>query len=222
MVGGTGDSRLAQRVALGCAVAAGLAFVVLYLVAIHTRGGQELDIRLYVQAQVDDRGLDNLASTLGAVVPVGLAAGVAGLGLVALVRRRWVPIVSAGAIVVLSVGLVRVLRDVVLDRPYLGDLGYTHNTFPSGHAGATAALATAAVVLWPWRRRVAAVLMMVLATVVVSTATVVTRAHRPSDALGGVLVVVAVTAMVTWASSRWLDRPGVTTPPGERLADVAG
>jgi len=222
MVAGTTDSRLARRVALGCAVAAGLAFVVLYLAAIRTRSGQEADIRLYTRAQIGDGELDAVAGTLRVLVPAGLAVLAAGLGLVALVRRRWAPIVSAAAIVVLSVGLDRALRDVVLDRPYLGDLGDTHNTLPSGHVGATTALAVAVVVLWPWRWRVVPILLAVLATGVVSAATVVTRTHRPSDALGAVLVVVAITAVVAWASSRRRDRPGGDAPPGGHPAESTG
>lgn len=220
MVAGTRDSRLARRVA----VAAGLAFVVLYLAAIRTRSGQEVDIGLYTRAQIGNGELDAAVGTLRALVPAGLAVLAAGLGLVALVRRRWAPIVSAVAIVVLSVGLDRLLRDVVLDRPYLGDLGDlggTDNTFPSGHVGATAALAVAVVVLWPWRRRVAPILLAVLATAVVSAATVVTRAHRPSDTLGAVLVVLAITAVVAWASSRRRDRPGGDAPPGGHPAESA-
>ena len=174
-------------------------FVGLYAAAVVTPWGQLADdhlLGLTTGAGLLTRPVaDALRSGL-----VVLAAGVAVVvGMVAVVRGRWWSAIACAAITVGSAGLSVVLRDVVLLRPlHDPDHGYLYNTYPSTHVTVTAALATAIVVLWPYRTAHGRVVVRetVLAAVVVAcVVNVLTFAHRPADVLGSLLLVGVVTSV---------------------------
>ena len=199
------DQPIPRRRALHLAAAAlvaallAAAFLALYLWAVRSEGGQRVDIHLLVVLQDLNPALGPAATALRPGLVVAGALGCAALGVLALSRRRWRSLGAALTVVVLSVAGTGVLKEVVLDRPYLGDFGYTVNTFPSGHVSATLALVAAAALLSPgWRTRSARRLfLLTLAAVAVAAclASVLEHVHRPSDVLGSVLLVGSATAL---------------------------
>ncbi|MGC4812659.1 phosphatase PAP2 family protein [Micromonospora sp. DT228] len=143
-----------------------------------------------------------LAALLGAVLVVGalrrrLAAGVVGVGLVLCA------VVVAGAV------------KSALPRPDLQiESSTTHNSFPSGHVTAATALLLAFMLVLPgWARRWL-VVPGAAGVALIAAATMIAGWHRFSDALGGVLLGVALfclaaAALVVWRGDQGGDgRPG--------------
>lgn len=184
-----------------------LAFVGLYVWTVRTEAGQWLDIRLFSKAQTSNDLVVDAAGLARRGLPLILAAAYVVVAGVALLRGHLRLLVVTAMMVLLSAGLARGLRDVVLDRPYLGDHGYLENTFPAGHVTVAVALAVALAMLVPVHRRSLARVMagvVVLVVVVASMASVIGHAHRPSDVLGAVLLAGAVAgaAMATMRPAR--------------------
>ncbi|KZM79400.1 hypothetical protein A0J59_09690 [Cellulosimicrobium sp. I38E] len=194
--------------ALGAATAA-VAFGVVYVVAVRTTGGQQADVRALAELQVDSLSLAVAAAWARAALPAVLALGCLGLGLHALLRRRFRDVAAAVLVAVVPLVLSGWLRDVVLTRPDLGDLGYAYNTLPSGHVSAAVGLAAAAVLLCPPRARPAALAFAVVAVVIACAVSVVGHAHRPADTVASVLLVTTVAGVVVAA----FDVPSRRTPP---------
>lgn len=172
-----------------------LAFVGLYVWTVRTEAGQWLDIQLFSKAQTSNELIVAAAGVARRGLPMILAAAYVLVAGVALLRGRLRLSVVTAMLVVLSAGTARGLRDVVLDRPYLGDHGYLENTFPAGHVTVTVALAVAIAMVAPVHRRGQACVLTgvaVLVIVLASVASVIGHAHRPSDVLGAVLLVGAV------------------------------
>ncbi|RYV50741.1 phosphatase PAP2 family protein [Pengzhenrongella frigida] len=174
----------------------GLTILVLLCVAylgwVRTRTGQMVDIDLFSRAQSVDAALAPPAALLRRGLPPVGAVAVVLLGLAAVRRGAWRETAAAGLVVVTSVALSSLLK-ATLERPYLGDLGYVQNTFPSGHVTATAALAVAVVLLWPRPRPRSVPLTAVAVCAIASLASVIGYAHRPSDTIGSLLLVLLVT-----------------------------
>lgn len=179
------------------------AFVLLYAVAVRTGPGQEFDNWAFgvAQRRLGVGPLQEWWPWLARVgLPFALGAVVAVLGLISMPRHPW-RAASAALVVGMSTLLSRTLQDG-LPRPAMGqDLWYVGNTFPSTHVAATVALLVAVWLLWAtrpgWLVRV-----LSAAAVLVAVGNVVGHAHRPSDALGSVLLVAVVTRVVQLAGGR--------------------
>ncbi|MFG1866915.1 phosphatase PAP2 family protein [Micromonospora arborensis] len=137
-----------------------------------------------------------LAALLGAVLVVGVlrrrvVAGVVGVGMVLCA------VVVAGAV------------KSALPRPDLQiESSTTHNSFPSGHVAAATALLLAFMLVLPrWARRWLAVPGAAGVTVIAS-ATMIAGWHRFSDALGGVLLGVALFCLAAAALAGWRGDQG--------------
>ncbi|WP_278235240.1 phosphatase PAP2 family protein [Isoptericola sp. AK164] len=183
----------------GLALVSAAAFVVLFLVSVHTTGGRGIDGDVRAWTVHELAPLQPFGDVVRTTLPLALAALAAVLAVIALGRRRVAPVVAAGSVVVVSVLLARLLRDH-LPRPPVGQ-GLNGeavvNTFPSGHVAAAASLLVAVLVLWP-RRRVPRTVRILAAIILLASAfgSVVTHAHRPGDVLGSLLLVGAVAAGV--------------------------
>lgn len=181
----------------GAVLAAALGL--LYVWTVRTADGQSADIVLFAALQDLNPTLGPLATVLRPALLPSAALVCAALGILALVGRRRSALAAAVLVVALSVLSTRVLKDVLLERPYLGEHGYTVNTFPSGHVSATLALLVAAVVLCPttWGRaaRTVGLLVVVASGAATCGASLLGHAHRPGDVAGAVLLVGAVTAL---------------------------
>ncbi|WP_217995609.1 phosphatase PAP2 family protein [Sanguibacter suarezii] len=199
--------------AVGAVLAA--AFLALYLWAVRSEDGQSADIDLLVTLQSLNPALGPAATVLRPGLVVGGALACVALGVLALARRRWRSLCAAVLVVALSVGGTWALKELVLERPYLGAYGYTVNTFPSGHVSATLALVAAAALLSPAWRTPASRWLFRLALLAVAVAACVSslleHVHRPSDVVGSVLLVGSVTALVV-AAVRPPPAPRPPTP----------
>lgn len=131
-----------------------------------------------------------LALTTTRFVAVGLVVAV----VVAAVRRRPVAGALAVAVVVGANGAGRVLKHDLLGGAVLPDGSVYVNSGPSGHTIAAASLAVALVLVVPPRVRPSAGLLAALWSAAVGVSTVLSGAHRPSDAVGGLALVLAVAA----------------------------
>ncbi|MET8045784.1 phosphatase PAP2 family protein [Micromonospora sp. NPDC005215] len=151
-----------------------------------------------------------LAALLGAVLVVGA------------LRRRLVAGVVGVAMVLCAVVVAGAVKSA-LPRPDLQiESSTTHNSFPSGHVAAATALLLAFMLVLPgWARRWLAV-PGAAGVAVIASATMIAGWHRFSDALGGVLLGVALfclaaAALVAWRGDRGADgRPASPLPTRPR------
>ncbi|WP_344314711.1 phosphatase PAP2 family protein [Fodinicola feengrottensis] len=167
----------------------GFAFAALAF--IWTTAGQEVDGVLLADAKgFGAHGLADQATTLLSFVGnIRLLAVLFGVILLvgALCRRPWAAV--AGICVVLaSVAGATVLKTIIT-RPDFDVMDSTlHNSFPSGHVAAAAALLFALMLALPGWARWLIALPGAVGVSVVAVATMVAGWHRFSDAIGGVLL----------------------------------
>ena len=204
-------NRIARLVVL--AVLCLALFAVLYVVAVHTSLGQRID-----DAAVDGRTLrpSVLQATdrvLNTISVAALALGGIAIMLVALMRDR--PHLALAAAVVIGGANIttQILKTGILDRPDLvgprDPLGVL-NTFPSGHSTVAMSLAVAFVLVVPSGARVLAAFGGLVYATLVGAGTVTAGWHRPSDAIGAYLVVMAWAAI---SVAVLIDREGAERDP---------
>ena len=166
-----------------------VAFVVVYLVGVRTRTGQQLDERAFDGARLGQRSIAPVTLSLLDSLPV-IAVVIAFLVAVVVtaVRRNWASFVIAMVAAALANLATQVLKELVLDRPDFGVHGYAFNSFPSGH---TTLAASAALVFFlavsPNLRPMAAAMGAVF-TIVTGVSTLANQWHRPSDVIAALLV----------------------------------
>lgn len=192
-----------RAAAAACAAAGALALV--YGIGVLTEPGQWVDDEVFGLVQRVGIGpLGEWLPTVGRwflsrVMVVVLAA----VGVVALVRGRWADLVASAAVVLVAVPLSWWLR-TELPRPDLG-YSYVENTLPSTHVTLVAAAAVGVAWLWPSGRTGQPVGLLVGVVGLSCLGNVVGYAHRPSDVVASVLLVVAVASTVSavrlWCSA---------------------
>ncbi|MFF2014143.1 phosphatase PAP2 family protein [Streptomyces sp. NPDC058195] len=177
------------------------AFAAVYLLAVCTPAGQRAENSLVVgyadQARVlavnESVGLPPLTAEYATI-----AAGIALIAVVALVRRKWREGCAAVGVVVVSLVGAEALRSV-LPRPDLvhapGHL--TEVSFPSGHVAIAAGLALGAALVASPRTRPYVVGAGALWLAVTAGGVQALYWHRPSDALGATLLACACHALAT-------------------------
>ncbi|MEG3614440.1 phosphatase PAP2 family protein [Isoptericola haloaureus] len=209
-----GGTRSEQLLLLGLLLVSAAVLAALFLVSVHTPDGRAADEHVRVWTVRELAGLQPVGAFLRSTFPLVLAATSVVLAVVALVHRRVAPVVAASSVVAVSVVLARLLRER-LPRPPGGtplDGDAVVNTFPSGHVAASASLLVAVLLLWP-RRPVPRTALVLAAVVLLATAlgSVVTHTHRPSDVVGSVLLVAAVSSAAVLvaraAAARGRSRP---------------
>ena len=202
------------RLAAGCVVG----LVLVYVTAVLTVPGQWLDDEVFGLAQdLPFAPLRPTLPTLGRrIVPAAGLAVVAGVGVWALMARRWIQVGRAVVVVALSVTLARGLR-VVLPRPAHG-YSYDANTLPSTHVAVVAACAVAVLIMWPPRRPAWLGLAGIALVWVACVGNVVGYAHRPSDVVASVLLVAAVAGTVLAVPTREVPEgaPVPAQPDGDK------
>lgn len=172
------------------------AVAAIFGIAVWTPVGQSLDSGLMAAGFAPLNTSMELSQLVRRGSLVIAAALVTVEAVMALARRRWRLVVRCAALVALGVSIATWLRHV-FTRPDLGDATYPFNTWPSGHAAASAALIVSAFVLAPRGmhsvrvRRIAAASMAL-----VTGSSIATMAHRPSDVIAAVLWVAALSALL--------------------------
>jgi membrane-associated phospholipid phosphatase len=210
-------TRRAVFVAVACVVL----MAAIYLLAVWTKAGQQIeDIVLQAAERTPRRAPVGALDLIG---PWTAAAAVAVV--VAVGWRRGGPVLAfaGGAVVVGPVLTAQLLRRWLLPRPALFAPGPRHSwmldavdhqqnqSFPSGHTAVALAVMCALALVTPHRLRVL-VTVVTSSAIVVGALTVTTGMHRPSDTLGsGCVVLVWVCAALVLLQRRNLVR---TVEPG--------
>lgn len=174
-----------------------LLLVVLYVVAVRTKWGQNLDDAALdgrTTRSVVIRATGRLLDTIS-VTSLALLGGASVV--IAVARRRIHLALTAAAVVVGAVATTEILKLVVLGRP---DLVGTNDplpaaSFPSGHATVAMSLAVAFTLVVPAGIRGVTALSGLAYACLVGTGTVTAGWHRPSDVMGAFLVVMMWTGI---------------------------
>lgn len=169
-----------------------------YWLWVRTEAGQKLDQSAY-DGRPRGRAHDAAGNLLATIDIASLAIAIGVLMIIALLRHREVLAILAAAVVVGSVLITEVLKHFVLERPnLLGPAGAAYeNSFPSGHATIAFSIGVAAILVAPPRLRRPTIALALLYGVVIGIATIAAGWHRPSDVVGGILVVSGWTSLVT-------------------------
>ncbi|WP_336631620.1 MULTISPECIES: phosphatase PAP2 family protein [unclassified Microbacterium] len=195
------------------AIAAGLvvAFVGSYLFFVHGYMGQLLDEQARIGAQ--SSGVTRFADALD-LVPLVSAGVVLVAVMIGLVRRQVLATVVALGVVAASNLTTQLLKHQLLSRPDNGATGEWHNSFPSGHTTVAASAIFALFLVCAPRLRPLIAALGAIIMIVIGALLVGNGWHRPSDVVGGILVVAifvflggAVLAPLRPPASR--ARPGV-------------
>lgn len=176
-------------------IATGL-LVLTYLILVTTEPGQRIENLALLGAELRSNAEREAALGRLSVVTVAIFA----LALVAVVttgflrgRERLALVVAmsmVGAVVIAE------LLKVVLPRPALieGPVWLLRNSFPSGSAAVAASIAIGALLVAPDRLRWMVLLAGVVFAALIGESVQTTGWHRLSDTVGGVLIVIAVSA----------------------------
>ena len=189
---------------LGVAALAALLLVVLYVVAVHTAWGQRLDV-----AALDGRTTRPLVihatGRLLDTISVASLTLLGGAALVIAVARGRIYLAMTAAVLVLGANVTtQLLKRVVLDRPELiASDPIPTPSFPSGHTTVATSLAVAFVLVVPARLRTITALCGIAYACLIGTGVVTAGWHRPSDVIGGFLVVAVWTGLATAGLMRW-------------------
>lgn len=176
---------------------------VLWRVFVGTLAGQQVERLAFDGARFGQTHLWSTAHGVLDVVSIPFIAVVlAAAVVVALVRRRWELAVQVAVLVAGANLSTRVLKLVLLDRPYLGLRGTGDNTLPSGHTTAAASVSAALLFVVPPRARPWVAVLGGGYTAATGVSTLIGRWHRPSDAVAATLVVLAWTAVACALVSR--------------------
>ncbi len=187
------------------ALASAFLLLALYVVAVRTRWGQDLDDAALdgrTDRTVVLRATGRLLETIS-VTSLALLGGAAAV--IAMVRRRIYLAFAAAVVVGGSVVTSEILKRVVLSRPILlgGDDPLPIPSFPSGHATVAMSLAVAFALVVPARARGVTALCGLAYACLIGTGTVTAGWHRPSDVMGAYLVVTMWAGLVGAALIRW-------------------
>lgn len=194
------------------ATAAGLALLLAgaYLFFVHGYMGQLLDERArngarFGAASVMERVLDAVPVTSAALVLVAVVIGLS--------RRRGVATTAALAVVVAANLASQLLKHEVLTRPDNGATGVWHNSFPSGHTTVFVSAVFAVFLVSAPRARPFVAMIGAVGTVLVGAMLVGSQWHRPSDVVGGILVVAIFVFLAGAVLARVRPRRSPAPPP---------
>ena len=184
-----------RRAAVVVILLATLVLAILALRYAHQEAAGRLDRTLDIYIRTRLRQEQSLTEALISLAdPPQAAILVVALAGAAAFARRW-----SGMMLLLGGTPTAIMISEVILKPLVGRLRYGHLTFPSGHATAMAAIATATAILLigaQWPRSVALRLCASLAAIVVAAsvaiALVAQHVHYATDTVAGCCVAVGV------------------------------
>ncbi len=152
------------------------------------------------------------------IVSIGsLLLAVVLVAAVAVVRRRPRLAIFAAASIGVSVLATEILKHWLLERPNLVSSFIFDNSYPSGHTTVGMAVAVAAMLVVPRRLLVPTAVGAGLFGSAFGVAVVAAGWHRPSDAVGAFLVVIAVGAAFAAISHAFPDPADRDERHGRRI-----
>ncbi len=173
-----------------------MALAVVYLVAVRTHVGQHLDDDALLGRSLNYKVQEATQRLLNSIDVTSLVVVGGSIVVLAVTRAQLRLGVAAAVLIAGATGTSELLKHV-LTRPALtGPDRLAGASFPSGHTAVAASLALGVVLVVPPRWRGATALAGTAYAVAVGAATVTAGWHRPSDAVGGLLVAVAWAAAI--------------------------
>ena len=208
--------RLPGGLVLLAAAAAG-GVLALYLLVVRTYWGQRLDEHAFVGHDFFTSRAAQADSFLRIVSIGSLVLAIALVAAVAVVRRRPRLALLAAAAIGLSILGTEILKHVLLERPQLVPSNLADNSYPSGHSTVGMSVAVAAMLVVPRRLLVPTAVGAGLFGSAFGVAVVAAGWHRPSDAVGAFLVVLAVAAACAALGHAFPDRADADDRRGSRV-----
>ncbi|MFF8606874.1 phosphatase PAP2 family protein [Streptomyces sp. NPDC015346] len=192
---GSFSARIRKRMRGAC-LASVLLLAIVYAGLVLTATGQRWENAVLAGRLADETLAAAHAAnrTLQHITLSSLAAALLTLTVIGLLRRRFLLTLAALGTVTVSLCLAELLKRHLLARPDLADAPphLTPNSFPSGHTTIAMSVMFGLVLVVPYRRRGLAVGLCALWATAVGAYTVAAGWHRPSDAIGADLLVLAV------------------------------
>lgn len=170
--------------------------VVTYVALVTTEPGQRVeDLALRGAELRTSTEREAALGRLSVVTVAGVALAVVGVLTAGFLRHREPLALLAATAMVGAIVIVEILKEV-LPRPTLvdGPPWLLRNSFPSGSAAVATSIAIGALLVAPDRLRWAALVAGALFAAIVGEAVQTTGWHRLSDTIGGVCLVIAVSA----------------------------
>lgn len=166
------------------------AFVAAYLFFVRTYGGQVVDERAFNGAADQHTLIVRLSGAfLGTVPYISIVGGAVLTILIGAVTRRPKHIVIAFVAATVALGFAELSKYVFFSRAQTGATDAFSNSFPSGHATVAAAAAFAVFLVCTPRWRPLAALLGGGFAVLTGILAVISQWHRPSDVIGGFILV---------------------------------
>ncbi|MFJ1767202.1 phosphatase PAP2 family protein [Amycolatopsis sp. NPDC088138] len=190
------------------AVACLAVLVLVYVLAVWTVSGQELEnAALRGADQAAARDQDVADQSLSRITVYSLGVAVVLVALVGLLRRRPDLAVAAVGVIVAGQVVTQVLKRWVLPRPSLVPLTghYAGNSFPSGHTTIAMTVLFAALLVVPYRWRGVTMFFVLFWAVGIGAYTVTAKWHRLSDTVAADAIALGLACLASW----WLARRGV-------------
>jgi membrane-associated phospholipid phosphatase len=184
------------RKAVATAAVSAVLMLAVYLIAVRTELGQRFENAVWVGAgQTAYQRPAQATSALNLIGTWSVAAALAVIFVIGLLRRQIVLAIAGVALVGASVGTSELLKSE-LSRPNLvpGWSNGSGNSFPSGHTTIAMAVMFGLILVAPYRLRGLIAFCSAALATEIGALTIVARWHRPSDTLGADLVV------LFWAS----------------------
>ena len=179
-------------------VSAAIGVIVVYLVAIRTGWGQEIDEKTLLGNGVISDVRADQADRFLRIVSVGtLTLATTLVAAVAFLRGRPRMAIIAAASIAVALLSTELLKLVILERPPLTRtfLNEGQNSYPSGHTTIGMSVCVAAMLVVPPRLRMVTALGAGAVAAAFGVAVVAASWHRPSDAIGAYLVCIAIGAL---------------------------
>lgn len=195
---------------LHVAIGSGVVAVLVYVLAVLTPVGQELEnAALRGADQVGASEAGNASQGLDQITVYSLAAAVVLIAAIGLLRRRWELALAAVGVIVAGQIITQGLKRYVLPRPPLVSLTghYADNSLPSGHTTIAMTVLFAALIVVPYRWRGVALFFVLSWAVGIGAYTVTAKWHRLSDTLAADAIALALGCLASW----WLSRRGLVS-----------
>jgi hypothetical protein len=172
----------------------GAAFLVVYVVGVRTRRGQDLEnLALDASEYIDRPG-----GLLSLVTVPNIAIALLAILVIGLVSRRVRPAVRALGMIALANVLTQLLKYGLLSRPDFLQTAEA-NTLPSGHTVAFASVLLGLLIVLPARPRPIAGLLSCVVLGIVTFQLLAFGWHRASDVIAGLLLVTGLIALAQLA-----------------------
>lgn len=194
------------------AVVAAVTTAAVYLLAVWTTAGQQLENAALRGADESYNHGEMITAddALAEITIYSLAAACVLIVVIGLFRRRLDLMIAAVGVVVGGQVVTQTLKRFLLVRPDLVDVigNYKGNSLPSGHTTIAMTVLFAALIIVPYRWRGLTMLVVLPWATGIGAYTLTAKWHRLSDTLAADAIALALACCASW----WLARRGAVRP----------